>query len=185
MTIGSYAVSLQRIRLMSHTQSYMENGFIFAFVQSTTPLTPMSRLTAPFQNCVWLSISILLSVSILAILLSKGLLSKRQRHFVIGGRMNRTPIVNMLTVLIGNTIPNRRMAHRRYFGIFARTLAILWLFFWLVVRNSYQGSLYKFFQSELTITPFDSVEKVRTSDVKIHVINTAVSLIPDEFDVDR
>lgn len=185
MTIGSYAISLERNRVMSCTQSYMGNGFIFAFVQNTTPLTPISRLMAPFQDYVWLSIAILLSFSILTILLSKGLLSTRQRHFVIGGHMNRTPIINMLSVLIGNSIPNPRMSHGRFFGVFARTLATLWLFFWLVVRNSYQGSLYKFFQSELTITPFDSVEKVRASDVKINVINTAVGLIPEGFSVDR
>lgn len=169
---------------MSYTQSYLQNGFIFAFVQSTTPSAPMARLMAPFQDCVWISIAILLAISIFAILLSKRL-STRHRHFVIGGHMNRTPIVNMLSVLIGNTVSNPRMAHRQYFGVFARTLATLWLFFWLVVRNSYQGSLYKFFQSQQTISPFDTVEKVRISNVRINVINTAVGLIPDGFSENR
>lgn len=184
MTIGSYAINRERAQIMSHTKSYMQNGFIFAFVQSTTPSTPMTRLMAPFQNDVWMSIAILLSFSTFTILLSKRL-TTRQRHFVIGGRMNRTPIVNMLSVFIGNVISNPQMAHGQYFGVFARTLATLWIFFWLVVRNSYQGSLFQFFQSQQIISSFDTVEKVRTSNVRIDVINTAVLLIPEEFDDDR
>lgn len=184
MTVGSYAVNRERARIMSYTQSYLHNGFFFAFVQSTAPLTPLTRLMAPFQNNMWISIAMLLSVSTFAILLTKRL-STRQRHFVIGGRMNRTAIVNMLSVIIGNAIPNPRMTNRQNFGVFARTLAILWLFFWLVVRNSYQGSLYQFFQSHQIVSPFDMVEKVRTSNVRINVINTAVGLIPEEFQGDR
>lgn len=184
MTIGSYALSSARVQAMAYTHSYMHNAFVFGFVQSTILTAPLTRLMAPFQSSVWISIVILVTISILAILMTKKL-SARQRHFVIGGYMNRTPILNMLNVLIGSTIPNPRIAHTQYFGTFARTLAILWLFFTLVVRNSYQSSLYNFFQSHQTISSYDTVEKVRLSNVKINVIHSAIDLIPENFHRNR
>lgn len=87
-----------------------------------------------------------------------------------------------LLALIGNVIPNRMMAYPEYFSIFARTLTILWLLFWLIVRNSYQGSLYESLQSQRAKSPYDTVENVRTSGAKIHVISTTIGLIPEGFD---
>lgn len=94
--------------------------------------------------------------------------------------MNRTPILNLINVLIGNVIPNRIMRGND-FTVFARTLTILWIFFWLIIRNAYQGSLYESLQSQRVNSPFDTVEKVRMSNAKINIISTAVSLIPDGF----
>lgn len=90
--------------------------------------------------------------------------------------------MNMLNVLIGNVIPNPRMTNVRYFGVFARTLTILWIFFWLIVRNSYQGSLFQFLQDQRGISPYDTVSKVRDSGVNINMATTLVYMIPNDFD---
>lgn len=184
MTIGSYALTAERVAVMAHTKSYMQNAFVFVYTRNVVVSTPLWRLMAPFQRFLWISIVTLLIVSVLIILLSRKL-SARQRHFVIGGQMNRTPILNMINLMIGNMIPNPRMAHREYFGVFARTLVILWVFFWLVVRNSYQGSLYGFLQTQRNHSPYDTVKKVLKSNVKIHVIGSAASLVPQMFNNDR
>lgn len=184
MTIGSYDPSLERVRIMSFTRSYMQHAFVFAYEKSRQLSSPLARLMAPFQDSVWISIAFILSASTLIILLLKKL-STKQRHFVIGGYINRTPIMNMLNILIGNGISNSKMKQTQYFGCFARTLLIFWLFFWLIVRNSYQGSLYQFLQSQLVQSPYDTVEKVRESTVKINVIRTAAGLIPDYFQDER
>lgn len=99
--------------------------------------------------------------------------------------MNRTPILNMINILIGSVISNRRMSHQQYFGVFARTLAILWVFFWLVVRNSYQGALYGFLKTQRNSSQFDTVKKILESDVKINVLGSAKGLIPQIFNPDR
>lgn len=184
ITIGTYVPTLERINLMSYSVSYMQHSFIFAFSQNDLFATPLARLMAPFQNYVWISITFLISISIVVILLTK-MLPTKQRHFIIGGHVNRTPILNMMNALIGNVIPNRRLAHRKYFGTFARTLTILWIFFWLIVRNSYQGSMYEFLQSQRVKSPYDTVEKVRSSNVNIYMASPAANLIPVGFNCAR
>lgn len=166
---------------MANSISYMHHSFIFAFSQRDLFATPLARLMAPFQGCVWISIACLIIISIVAILLTKKL-SAKQRHFIIGGHLNRTPILNMMNALIGNVIPNQQMTKFQYFGVFARTLTILWIFFWLIVRNSYQGAMYEFLQSQRVNSPYDTVDKVRVSpDVNIYLMGTAVNLVPDGF----
>lgn len=95
MTIGTYALSEERVSVMSFTRSYMQHGLVFAFAGNPILSTPIGQLLAPFQQSVWISIASLLAISVLFLLLSKNL-STHYRHFIIGGRMNRTPILNML-----------------------------------------------------------------------------------------
>lgn len=95
MTIGTYALSEERVSVMSFTRSYMQHGFVFAFAENPILSTPIGQLLAPFQQNVWISIASLLAISVLFLLLSKNL-PAHYRHFIIGGRMNRTPILNML-----------------------------------------------------------------------------------------
>lgn len=169
---------------MSHTHSYMQNSFVFGFVENVEFSTSIARLLQPFRYKLWTSIGILLTISTVVILLSKRLPAK-QRHFIIGGKVNRTPILNMWNAIFGNVIPNPRMTQFKYFGSFARSLCVLWILFWLVVRSSYQGALYEFLQSQRLISTYDTIEKVRLSNAKIYIISTAVSLIPDDFDRSR
>lgn len=184
MTCGSYTPALEKVMIMSYTIEYMQNSMVFAYVESTEHITPMSRLFQPFQYHLWISIGILLTISTIIILLLKKL-PDRQRHFIIGGHVNRTPILNMWNILIGNAHPNPRLTQIQYFGVFARTLCLLWILFWLVVRSSYEGSLYEFLQSQRVKSPFDSVEKVRQSNVKLYIINSVVPLIPPAYDKER
>lgn len=183
MTIAANAFTAERVSFMSHTKSYTENALVFAFTRSEILSTSLWRLMAPFQILVWISVFLLIAISMFLILLSKKLPS-RQRHFIIGGRLNRTPIINLINVMIGNVIPNVRMA-RGHFGVFARSLTILWIFFWLIVRNSYQGALYGFFQTQRNNSPYDTVEKVRNSDVKINFIGPSWPLMPQGFNKKR
>lgn len=184
MTVGTYAFSIERVNVMSYSKSYTQNSLIFAFKQNAQLATPIARLMSPFQAFVWLSIAFLLTVSILVILLTKKL-SMQHRHFMIGGRMNRTPILNMINIVIGNVVSNPRMTQGRYFGVFARTLCILWLFFWLVLRNSYQSSLYETLRSHRVDSSFDTIEKVRMANAKIYMTSTAANLLPEGFNSAR
>lgn len=184
MTVAAYSPSLERVRVMAYTVSYSRNALLFAFIEKLQFATPLARLMAPFQSYVWICIAVLLAVSISVILLTRKL-SARQRHFIIGGRVNRTPIMNMLNVLIGNVIANPIMNYGTYFGIFARSLFLLWIFFWLVVRNSYQGSMFDYLQNQRGTSLYDTIDKVRLSNVHINVVSTGVSLIPESLNKKR
>lgn len=179
MTVGTHALTSERAALFYYSRSYMQDSFIFTFAECNVFESPLSRLLAPFQTTVWISILLLLLMSTFILLLTK-MLSKRNRHLIIGGQMNRTPIINMLNGMLGNMIPVRAM-----FGRFVRTLTILWIFFWLIVRNAYQGSLYDHFQSQRINSPYDKIDKVRNSNATIHMFSAAVDLIPDGFNSQR
>lgn len=185
MTIGCYTATLDRITVMAFTHAYASNKFIFAFMESNVLATPLARLMAPFQAFVWISIAFLLSFSIFAILLTKQL-SAEKRHFIIGGHVNRTPVLNMMSVLIGNAMSNPKiMEHEQYFGVFARTLFALWIFFWLIIRNSYQGSMYESMQNQRAKSRYDTVEKVQLSKVDIGLPRPLVASLPESFDRKR
>lgn len=115
---------------------------------------------------MWLLIGGTLSLSIGMILLTKKL-PRQWRHFIIGGRRNRTPILNMWNTVLGGPICNSRMKHRRLFGTFGRTLLMLWILLWFVIRNSYQGSLYEFLQRHRFSSPYDTIEKIDDTNCKI------------------
>lgn len=178
MTIGNYAATPERDEVMAHSTYYTENVYVFAFLRDVVVSTPLWRLMAPFQLLVWISIAILLIVSIFIILALKKL-SMNQRHFVVGGRLNRTPVLNLMNVIFGNVIPN--LENRRYFGVFARTLTIFWIFFWLIVRNSYQGGLYGYLHTKRNHSPYETVENVQKSNVIVNLVGTSGNYIPENF----
>lgn len=136
---------------------------VFNFIAVDSPFT---RLTAPFPLEIWLMIGGTLAAAIAMILLTKTL-SRKWRHFYIGGRLNRTPILNMWMTVLGSPVCNPRMTNRRSFGTFARTLLMLWILLWFVLRNSYQGSLYNFLQRHRFSSVYDTIEKIYEADCKI------------------
>lgn len=184
MTVGAYTATKNRVRFMAFSHSYTENAFVYVFTRPRNYSSSMWAIIAPFQQAIWFSITLLLITSIVVILLTKRL-SKRHRHFIIGGQMNRTPILNMFHALMGSAIPNPKMTHRQHFGVFVRTITIIWILFWLVVRSSYEGSLFTFLQSRKISSQYDSVMKVHKSNVTVHIMRTSGGLISAEIDQSR
>lgn len=156
---------MQLSTIFSLSVPYIQTSLGFAFREREID-SPLTRLTAPFQAQMWLIISGILIVSIVIILLTKKLPNK-WRHFIIGGRQNRTPILNMWITVLGGPICNPRMANRRTFGTFARTFLILWIMLWIVIRSSYQGSLYDFLQRHRLSSAYDTIKKITDSDCTI------------------
>lgn len=160
LTIGGYVLSQERSRIFSGSNPYLQASFGFCFKQSDAYL-PLRRLTAPFRILIWRIICVLLLLSMAIILLTKKL-SPKWRHFIISGRINRDPILKMWTAVLGNPI-----TFKPNFGNFARTLTLLWILLWLIIRSSYQGALYTYLQSHRMSSPYDTLEKIQASDCKI------------------
>lgn len=91
--------------------------------------------------------------------------------------MNRTPILNMWNSVLGNSIANKHIAYGKKFGILARTLLFYWIILWFILRNTYQGALYTYLQSNRVSSPYDKIEKVIESDCKIVIPPTVDSFI--------
>lgn len=167
----------------SPSSPYLQSsmGFCYKEIDSVSPL---ARITAPFRIRVWIVMAVLLLIAIIIILLTKKL-SRKWRHFFISGRLNRTSILNMWASLLGMPICNPRIIDRRYFGTFARTLTLLWMILWFVIRNSYQASLYTYLQSHRFTSAYDTIEKIQNSNCKVIVIPSGMSFLKDMFSQDR
>lgn len=165
LSIGGYIQTPDRLSTFQASQPYLQASTIFCFNEKEVA-SSFTRLTASFQDLVWTIIGALLIAAAIIILLTKKL-SRKWRHFYIGGRLNRTPILNMWTTLLGSPINNPRFTYRRYFGTFARTILILWIILWLLIRGGYQGILYKQLRRQRFTSAFDTIQKIQESDCKI------------------
>lgn len=174
-TVGGFILSEKRFKYFKPSDPYLEASIGFCF-KEVNAYTSFTRLTAPLKLCLWILIGCIL-ISSSAIILSSKKLSRKWRHFIIGGRMNRTPILNMWNSVLGNSIANKHIAHGKNFGNFARILIFFWIILWFVLRNTYQGSLYTHLQSNRVSSPYDTIEKVIESDCKIVIPPTVDSFI--------
>lgn len=181
--IGGYILSKERTDLFSPTDPYLQAsvGFCSREMEAYSPFT---RLMATLSQHSWIAICSIIFISMVMILLTKQL-SRKWRHFYIGGQMNRTPILNMWTSVLGNPIANPRITNGQNLRNFARTLTILWILLWLIIRNSYQSSLYTYLQSHRLTSCYDTVEKIRRSDCKVITPAATYGLIKDIFDRNR
>lgn len=168
---------------MTASESYIQVTLGFAVLPSEDISTPMEKLLAPFTTHLWESTCFLIALAVIVISITK-ILNRRWRHFVIGGRINRTPILNMWNSFLGGGIGNPTFAIARYLSNFARTLLIIWSTGCLVLRGSYQGALYDFMQREELSSPLDTISKINRSDCNLVVMSTATSSL-DKFYFDR
>lgn len=182
-TVGGFILNKERARLFSASNPYLQASLGFCF-REIDAYIPLARLFAPFRYRIWWTICGFLAVSTIVILLSKRL-NKKWRHFFIGGRMNRTPILNMWSSFLGNSISNPKIISGEYFGNFARTIFALWIILWFVIRSSYQGALYTYLQKHRLTSPYDTVAKIRESDCKIMSPLSSFNLIRHIFEPDR
>lgn len=176
LSIGLFIRKPTRDSRMIPTITFLQGNAYFAFQIPSQFESPLSRLLAPFTTPLWSLIISFVAISTTFAFLTKQLPPKK-RHFLIGGRLNRTPVFNMLHLMFDGAIANRIMLkQQRYFGTFSRSLTIIWILGFLIIRNAYQSSLYKYLHDQRRPSPYDTVEKVNKSDVIINVSPEAYEL---------
>lgn len=184
LTVGTYACSTDRNAHMTPSAPYVQVLLGFAITDGEDIETALQKMLSPFTVTLWISIAICLLCASFVISLTKQL-TRRHRHFIIGGRLNRTPIFNMLNSLLGGSIGNPVMTvSLRYFGTFARSLAMIWFLVALVFRGSYQGALFDSLQRQKVQSPYDTIEKTFASKCKILIMSTAATSL-DIYELDK
>lgn len=162
----------------------MQLSFGFAYKADNGLSLSLIELTAPFRFSLWLTLLILfLSVTFLILLTKK--LQRKWRHFYIGGRINRSPILNIWSIVLGKEIANPRITSGRNHGTFARTLLMSWILLWFVIRSCYEGALFNKFQNNRIESPYDTVDKVRASDCNILSSSTVYAHVAHLLERDR
>lgn len=184
ITFGGNMVTNERAKHFSiGVLYYAQQRMVFAFKENDYQIS-FARFTAPFEFYIWLLIGMTLFVTTITILLTKKL-NRRWRHFIIGGRKNRTPIQNMLAIVLGYPICNKFITNGKYLGTFGRTLAIHWIILWLIIRSSYQGALYNHLQAQIFTSPYDTFEKIQKSNCKVLSIPSTFSMCLTMFKPER
>lgn len=183
LTLGAFTRTYERDKIMTATHTYVQVTLSFAISPKRDISTSLGKLIAPFNIYVWLSMILTLSSGIIIIFYTKSL-SRSQRHFIIGGRVNRTPILNMIGTSLGGAMTNRYLNRLRLFGTFSRTMLMIWLLSCLILRGSYQGALYDYFRKKVLSSPYDTVQKLFASDCKLYVMATALGSL-ERYKLDK
>lgn len=166
MSMGAYLRNDERDAILSPSHPHMYVQMRFMYKEKFAKLTKIRCLLTPLNDNLWLLILAILFTVVLMILSSKTL-SRKWRHFYIGGKMNRTPILNTWSAVMGHGIANSRIANGYSLSNFARTLIFSWVILWFMVRTAYESALYTFLQEYRPASPYDTIEKVFASDCKI------------------
>lgn len=170
---------------MIPTITFLQGRVHFAFHIYDEFESPLYLPLAPFSTPLWIFLTVFVATSIIIVLLTKHL-PTRKRHFLIGGRLNRTPIFNMINLIFYGSIANRYMLKQtRYFGTFSRSLTMIWILGFLFIRSAYESSLYTCPQDKKLPSPYDTVEKVNNSGVVINSTPGPVAFLSKLFDPKR
>lgn len=139
IVIGDFFVKPVRMKSLDISDVYLNYPVILVTLKGEK-LTSMEKLLQPFQPIVWVILLITFSIGLLVISIIN-CKYKQLKSFVYGAD-NRRPVMNMLIVIFGSQQP--KLPKRN----FARFILMMFIILCLVMRSIYQGSLYKFLQSD-------------------------------------
>lgn len=176
LSIGSIILSSERFRTYSVSFPYFYSPLVYAIPQGRV-YTSLEKLVFPFRYRIWIGVAVLLlSVAFLTFILK--FLAKKIRDFVFGSN-NSAPLLNAVNICLGNA---QYQSPRRNF---ARTMLLIMLFTWFVLRNAYTGTLFGFLQREQRMSPLYTMKDVSEATNNIYVRETLYQDIYDSWEEAR
>ncbi|KAG5681327.1 hypothetical protein PVAND_010774 [Polypedilum vanderplanki] len=139
IAIGDFFLKPTRIKFLDSSCSFL-NYPVLLIVPKGEKLTAMEKLMRPFEPFVWmlLLISFLVGSTVIYVINYK---VKKLKPFIFGYKVTQ-PLLNMLVVILGSQ--QKKLPKKN----FARFILMMFIILCLVLRSIYQGSLYKFLQSD-------------------------------------
>uniref|UniRef100_A0A182X7L3 Putative ionotropic receptor ligand binding domain-containing protein n=1 Tax=Anopheles quadriannulatus TaxID=34691 RepID=A0A182X7L3_ANOQN len=163
LTLGRFAIRGDRNLVMKSSRSYYTVRMVFA-VPAGREYTPFEKLFRPFSRSVWVLVTLYLLAGMVVIGTVQLLHRPAVRDFVYGRGVS-TPVLNLLSVLFGGAVVQLPMRN------FARTLLFLWMYYCLVVRTCYQGSLYEYLQERKNFSPLQTVDALVRNDYRFYSLH--------------
>lgn len=139
IAIGNYFLREERMKFFDSSSSYISYP-IFLLLSPAKKLNSFEKLLSPFESNVWILICLTLFVGIFSIFIINFKV-KFLKQFIFGYGIN-CPLTNMFGAIIG--IPQSMSPKKS----FPRFLLMMFVLLCLVLRSAYQGSLFKFLQSD-------------------------------------
>lgn len=155
-TVGMYALTPLRLKYMDSIKSHI--GFPFVLiVPSGAELTPFEKLARPFQQKIWLLLSLTYFFGFWFIFVISRTRNSNLMLIIFGERQN-PPMLNMLDISFGGSM------HKLPKKSCPRLLLASFLLFCLVIRNLYQGLLFQFLQSDDRARPVMTIDEMIEKD---------------------
>jgi len=170
--LGDLFLKELRVKYFDPSAPYL--NYPLLFVLSPQPkLNMFQKLLNPFDFIVWIFIFLILCVGV-AMILVINLKYKFMKSTVYGEGVNH-PVTNLYTTFIGQSqtpLPRRN---------FARIILMTFLVFSLIIRSAYQGSLYKFLQSDGTQKEPQTIDEVIEKKYTFIIAKTNVDIAKDSY----
>jgi len=168
IAFGNYFLKANRIKYLDCSLTYFNYPIVFV-IPPGRRLNPLEKLLSPFDWIVWLLLFGTLALSSLSILLIT-LLPRALRNLIFG-RNVKHPFMNMLIAIVGGSQP---AVPRRNF---ARFILMMFLMFCLILRNAYQGSLYRFLQTDSRLKEAQNIDELIQGGFQFYMFESYMDTI--------
>ncbi|CRK92013.1 CLUMA_CG005593, isoform A [Clunio marinus] len=161
LIIGDYYLTQSRLNFLDASSAYFssEIGFV---IPPPMNLKPIEKLLQPFQLNFWIPLMICFCVIFFIAFVMRFVTSRYDENVM----KNISLEMNLVALIFGVSYPSE--SRKIYLRIFLISLVI----FFLVVQAAYQGSLFKFLQTNSKHKQVQSVDDMVERDYKIYSIGT-------------
>lgn len=162
LAINDLWLTKNRIIYFSATKSYLDDDLVF-IIPPGSELTSVDKLVHPLNIRVWILLLASFITGYFIIFIIK-LHSKGVQKFFFGNRV-RYQYLNMWAGLLG--VPQHRLPTRN----FSRFILIMFLVFSLIIRNAYQGSMFKIMRSNVKHKEIQTIDEIfAEKDFKFYIL---------------
>ncbi|XP_053667346.1 uncharacterized protein LOC128716737 [Anopheles marshallii] len=164
--LSCLGVSYERTAMLKAGKIHFTTELVVV-VPHGIPYTAFEKLFQPFQVMTWLTfglctVTAFVVVAALRLLPDDGTRAT-VRRYITGKRPLRSPILNIVRVLLAVPLPITP------FGTFPRTLLFQWMLVSLLMNLLYQGSMFQYLQRASTHPPMMTLAEIDRSGALYHI----------------
>lgn len=169
LAINDLWLTKNRVKYFSATKSYLDDDLVF-IIPPGSELTSFDKLVHPLNTRVWILLIASFTAGYFIIFIIK-LQSKIVQKFFFGTHV-RYQYLNMWAGLLG--VSQYRLPTRN----FSRFILMLYLMFSLVIRNAYQGSMFKIMRSNVKHKEIQTIDKLfEQKDFKFYALSINLEVL--------
>lgn len=171
IAIGCYTMTLSRLNMIESSIPYYSSPIVFV-ISPGQKLTDFEKLLQPFHEKVWICLTATICLALVVILILN-FTKLSVKRFVYGSGIKH-PSTNLLIAILGGSqtkLPQQN---------FSRFLLMMFLIFCLVVRNAYQGSLYKFLQTDSRHKNVQTINDMIDQKFDIYLFKSSIDVFDSQ-----
>lgn len=168
LIIADYWLKVNRLIFVDYSVPYTTQQIAFV-IPAGAELSSFEKFIKPLDMYTWALTMVIVGFSFLVIFVV-GKRSSKLQDFIFGTGI-RKPYMNVVIAAFGgsqNPVPRTN---------FARSLLMMFLMFWLIMRTLYTGSLYRFLQTKVYHKEAQNIDDMIERDFKFYAISTIFDLL--------